>query len=215
VTTGGLGPTFDDKTLEGIAKALGLRLKTNAKALDMIKRKYEAYRKQGRVEKVELTPARVKMATLPYGAKPLHNAVGTAPGVMLKTGKTSLFVLPGVPPEMEAIFKESVALLLAKAAGKAMFFETSLYASGIVESALAPLIDQTMHGNKHVYIKSHVYTESGLRPGEDRKRHIELHLSTTSRDREIANRRLEKTATELSRLVQKSGGKIAAMSSKL
>ncbi|MEM2912378.1 MAG: molybdopterin-binding protein, partial [Candidatus Bathyarchaeia archaeon] len=40
ITTGGLGPTFDDKTLEGIAKALNRKLETNQQALKMVEKKY-------------------------------------------------------------------------------------------------------------------------------------------------------------------------------
>jgi nicotinamide-nucleotide amidase len=208
ITTGGLGPTFDDKTLEGISKALDLKLTVDGKALDMIKQRYETYCKEGRIEKVELTPPRVKMATLPQGAQPLHNAVGTAPGVMLKVGKILLFALPGVPPEMEAIFEESVAPLLKRAVGKVTFFETSLYADNVVESALAPLIDQAMHDNPYVYIKSHVYVGNLPELDERKKPHIELHLSTMSKDSKRAHKLLEGTIAELSELIEKSGGTV-------
>jgi nicotinamide-nucleotide amidase len=201
IATGGLGPTFDDKTLEGIAKALNRKLEVNDKALRMVREKYEAYFKEGRMERVELTPARVKMATLPEGAEPLSNPVGTAPGVIIKMDKTFLIVLPGVPPEMEAIFDEDVASLLKKEAGKTTFFEASIYADKIMESALAPLIDQVMHDNPHVYIKSHP-------KGEERKPHIEIHISTTAENSKTAKNRLGKAIVHLSELVQKSGGKI-------
>jgi len=46
ITTGGLGPTFDDKTLEGIAEALNRKLAVNDKALKMVKAKYEAYARE-------------------------------------------------------------------------------------------------------------------------------------------------------------------------
>jgi nicotinamide-nucleotide amidase len=84
ITTGGLGPTFDDKTLEGVARAIGRELKENKEALEMIKKKYEQYVAEGRMRKLELTPYRVKMATLPEGSKPLPNPVGTAPGVLVE-----------------------------------------------------------------------------------------------------------------------------------
>ena len=66
VTTGGLGPTFDDKTLQGIAKALNRKLEVNPKALAMVKQRTEQYvKKRGLPAEIELTPPRVKMATLP------------------------------------------------------------------------------------------------------------------------------------------------------
>jgi len=201
ITTGGLGPTFDDKTLEGVSKALNLKWEVNEKALQMVREKYEAYVKAGRMEKVELTPARVKMAKLPKNAEPLPNPVGTAPGVMVKVDGTFLIALPGVPSEMEAIFDESVAPLLKKEAGEAAFFETSIYTDGIMESTLAPLIDQTMHDNPYVYIKSHP-------KGEEKKPHLEIHFSTTAKDSKTAKDRLEKATIQLSELVRKNNGKI-------
>jgi len=206
ITTGGLGPTFDDKTLEGIAKALNRKLRVNEEALQMVISKYEGHFKK-KITKNELIPARVKMATLPESAKPLQNPVGTAPGVIIDTEETSIVALPGVPPEMEAIFQESVAPLLKKEAGGIAFFEKSIFANGIVESALAPLIDQVMHGNPDVYIKSHVYVKSRI-SSEGEKPRIELHFSIKTRDAKTAEDRLEKAADQLSKLIEKNGGKV-------
>jgi molybdenum cofactor synthesis domain-containing protein len=204
ITTGGLGPTFDDKTLEGIAKALNRKLEVNEKALKMVREKYEAYAKARRIEQVELTPPRIKMATLPEGAEPIPNPIGTAPGVRIEIEKTILIALPGVPSEMEAIFEESVASLLKREAGKAVFFETSIYADNIMESSLAPLIDKAMHDNPYVYIKSHP-------KGEEKKPHIEIHFSTTAENSKIAKDRIGKAIIQLSELVQKNGGKIRTL----
>lgn len=201
ITTGGLGPTFDDKTLEGIAKALNRKLEVNEEALKMVKEKYEKYFKEGKMDKVELTPPRVKMAKLPEDAEPLPNPIGTAPGVKLAVNAVLLVALPGVPSEMEAIFEESVAPLLRKSAGKVTFFETSVYADGIMESALAPLIDKTMRENPYVYIKSHPR-------GEEKKPHMEIHFSTTAEDSQTAKNRLGKAVIQLSELIEESGGKV-------
>lgn len=201
ITTGGLGPTFDDKTLEGIAKAMNCKLEVNEKALRMVREKYETYFGEGKMERVELTSPRIKMATLPEEAEPLPNPVGTAPGVMIEMEGAFLMALPGVPAEMEAIFEESVAPLLKKNAGKLAFFEASMCADGIMESALAPLIDKAMHDNPHVYIKSHP-------KGEERKPHIEIHFSTTTKNSKIARDRLGKAIILLSELVKKEGAKI-------
>jgi molybdenum cofactor synthesis domain-containing protein len=208
ITTGGLGPTFDDKTLEGIARGLNRRLEVNKEALKMVRQKYVAYlEKTGKTEKIELTPPRVKMATLPEGTWPLPNPVGTAPGVITEVEGTFIIALPGVPPEMEAIFNESIAEIIKKRAGKSAFFETSIYVEEIMESNLAPLIDNVMHHNPHVYVKSHVYTKS-VAQVEGGRSHIELHFSTTADDPETARKRLDKSVSQLSELVHKNGGKI-------
>jgi len=202
ITTGGLGPTFDDKTLEGVAKALNLPLQTNDKALKMIKQTYRRYAEEGRMEKeVELTPPRMKMARLPKGAEPLPNPVGTAPGVQLKHEGTTVIALPGVPSEMRAIFDESVAPMLKRVAGNMTFYETSIDVAGIMESDVAPLIDRTMHDSPYVYIKSHPsHTGEG-------KPHLVLHLSTTAPDSTTAKNRVSKALIQITELIQTKGGK--------
>ncbi|MEM3698208.1 MAG: molybdopterin-binding protein, partial [Candidatus Bathyarchaeia archaeon] len=183
------------------AKALNRKLEVNEKALKMVREKYEAYAKSGKIEKVELTPPRVKMARLPEGAEPLPNPIGTAPGVRIDVEKTFLVALPGVPSEMEAIFEESVAPLLKREAGEAVFFETSIYADNIMESSLAPLIDKTMHDNPYVYIKSHP-------KGAEKKPHIEIHLSTTAKNSKTAKDRIGRAIIQLSELIKERGGKV-------
>lgn len=200
ITTGGLGPTFDDKTLEGIAKALNSKLAVNEEALKMVEDKYAEYAEKTGRKKLELTPPRTKMAKLPAGAKPLHNLVGTAPGVVLRKGDVTVFVLPGVPCEMEAIFENSLLPVLKAAAGNRMFFETSLYVTGVMESEMAPLIDQVMHDNPHIYVKSHPM-------GAEKKPSLELHLSTTSKDFKDAEKRVGKVLVQLVEMVKEKGGK--------
>jgi molybdopterin-biosynthesis enzyme MoeA-like protein len=174
----------------------------------MVREKYEAYLKVRRIERVELTRPRVKMATLPEGTEPIPNPDGTAPGMIAKLKGTCIIALPGVPPEMEAIFNESLAEVVKKKAGKSAFFETGIYAHGIMESNLAPLIDKVMLNNPHVYVKSHVYTKSPLKV-EGQKSHIELHFSTTAHDPETARSRLDAAVSHLSELVRKNGGRIS------
>jgi nicotinamide-nucleotide amidase len=201
ITTGGLGPTFDDKTLEGIAKGLSRKLEINAKALQMVKEKYEAYARERGAEKVDLTQSRIKMATIPATTEPVPNPVGTAPAVRADVNGTVLFALPGVPSEMEAIFEETIEPMLRQTSGGSSFYEKSMYADNIMESTLAPLIDKVMHDNPGVYVKSH--------PKREEKRpHIEIHFSVKARVAEKPEEKLQKAMSHLSTLIGKSGGKV-------
>ena len=201
IITGGLGPTFDDKTLESIAKALNRKLEINRKALATVKTKCEEYaRKRQLLTTIELTPPRVKMATLPEKTEPVNNPVGTAPGVRVDLEGTVLFALPGVPKEMEAIFTETIVPLLKQAVGDRVFCDKSMFLVNIMESNLAPLIDTVMSDNKGVYIKSHPI-------GSENKPHIEIHLTTAVKAEEKPMKMLEKALRELSILVEENGGK--------
>ena len=148
VTTGGLGPTYDDVTLEGVAKALGLPLEVNSEALDMVKRFYEA-------KGLELTEHRVKMARLPRGAKALPNPVGAAPGSLVEAGGSVVISLPGVPSEMKAMFEEHVEPYIKRLAPRLQVVECSIRIVGVPESSLAPIIEKAYKLSPRVYLKSH------------------------------------------------------------
>jgi nicotinamide-nucleotide amidase len=154
-----------------------------------------------------MTPPRVKMATLPEGAEPILNPVGTAPGVRINVGETVLIALPGVPKEMEAIFEASVVPLLRQSAGNVGFYEMSIYADSIMESVLAPLIDKVMCDNPRVYIKSHP-------KGRESRPHMELHLSTTGKPAETPEERLGKASVELAGMIEKAGGEVVKAETK-
>lgn len=194
VTTGGLGPTYDDKTLEGIAAAIDKPLVLNEIALRMVKTKYENYSRQQGLTMIQLTPERVKMAKLPEGAEPLPNPVGTAPGVLIRWKRKCLISLPGVPAEMKGIFEESVAPLMRKAAGNVSFYEDSIQVEGIMESSLAPVLEKAKRNNPHVYIKSHP-------KGQETMSCIEIHISTMTDDAENAKERLKNAMKEILELI--------------
>src|SRR3989475_6380976 len=111
-TLGGLGPTPDDMTLKGVARALGTPVRLNETALEMVRQFYKRMERPAKM----IGPRR-KMAMLPKGASPLSNPVGTAPGVLIEKGPTAIISLTEVLREMEAIFRESVIPLLEKSGG--------------------------------------------------------------------------------------------------
>lgn len=146
IITGGLGPTFDDKTSEALAIALGRELVINEEALKALKAFYES-------RGMELTECRVKMAKMPKGAIPLINPVGSAPGIKIRIGEKAIFALPGVPREMTVLFETRVKPILKRMSDMA-FAEVEMTVEGLVESEMASLIEETMNAVKGVYIKS-------------------------------------------------------------
>jgi len=154
ITTGGMGPTFDDKTLEGVATALKVPLEINRWALDFVRQRYEEFYRKGFVDDPSLTPQREKMARLPQGAVPLPNPVGAAPGVLIRTEKGVIFSLPGVPREMKPLFEEEVLPRLKEILGVGAYLEEELDTGLKDESALAQLIEEVMKEVPGVDIKS-------------------------------------------------------------
>src|SRR5690606_1183281 len=97
VTTGGLGPTTDDITSECAAAVAGVPLVRDSASLELIRQRMERF---GRT----MAPSNAKQADFPEGASIIPNKRGTAPGFSIKVGNAQMFVLPGVPHEMKAMF---------------------------------------------------------------------------------------------------------------
>lgn len=91
-TTGGIGPTHDDITADSIAKAFGVGIDIDPRALALLKPYYE---KRG----VEITPARLRMARIPEGADLIENSVSVAPGFMIG----NVITMAGVPKIMHVM----------------------------------------------------------------------------------------------------------------
>ena len=153
VTTGGLGPTYDDRTLEGVARALNRKLILNEEALLMIRRRLQELYEAGYIESPEVDEVRRKMAYLPEGAKPLFNRVGTAPGALMFHDGVSIACLPGVPAEMKDMFDRYVAVLISKE--EVPVFEVVYEVRGVPEARMAPMLRELAKRYQGFYIKSH------------------------------------------------------------
>lgn len=91
-TTGGIGPTHDDITADAVAKAFGVGIDVDERALAPM----QAYfARRG----VALTPARLRMARIPFGAELVENSVSIAPGFMLG----NVIVMAGIPAIMHVM----------------------------------------------------------------------------------------------------------------
>lgn len=84
-TTGGIGPTHDDITVDAVAKALGVAVEVHPQARAILERYYET--------RGGLTEARLRMARVPAGADLIPNRMSGAPGIRI----ANMFVMAGVP----------------------------------------------------------------------------------------------------------------------
>lgn len=107
--TGGLGPTPDDRTYAAVAVALGRELAVWEPVKERIEGRLKRMVEAGLIDSDELNEGHLRMASIP--ARPtavLGNRVGTAPCVLYEVEGKQLFILPGVPAEMKAIFEEEI-----------------------------------------------------------------------------------------------------------
>ncbi|MFH1086339.1 MAG: competence/damage-inducible protein A [Chloroflexota bacterium] len=154
ITSGGLGPTADDLTLEAIGAALDRPVAVDAAAHDWVRGRYAELAALGWVATAEVLPARAKMACLPRGAAWLPNQVGTAPGVMMRQGPSLIVCLPGVPAELKHIFVGPLRPTLTELLGAGSFVEWKATVVCGDESLLAPILQRVAAEHAEVYIKS-------------------------------------------------------------
>jgi len=134
ITTGGLGPTVDDITLETIAKVIEKPLILNKDILAEIK---EHFRRRH----IIMPQNNIRQALIPEGARWFQNTVGTAPGFMVKTAAKFLIALPGPPYELIPMFEHDVVPFLKKISPKKyVIFTRTIKTTGLAESQVNPRV---------------------------------------------------------------------------
>ncbi len=118
-TTGGIGPTHDDITADAVAKAFGVAIDVDPRAVALLLE---------RIPKADLNEARLKMARIPAGATLIENSVSKAPGFSIG----NVHVMAGVPSIMQAMLN---ALAPRLKTGKAM--KSRSIAAGLKEGDIA------------------------------------------------------------------------------
>jgi nicotinamide-nucleotide amidase len=131
VITGGIGPTQDDLTREGLAQAAGVELRRDDELEAGLRTRFNA---MGR----NVPEMNYRQADVPDGADPLPNSRGTAPGLRMELLGGVAYAMPGVPHEMEQMFSDTVLPDILERAGQpAVIVSRVLRTSGMWESAVA------------------------------------------------------------------------------
>jgi nicotinamide-nucleotide amidase len=107
VTSGGLGPTHDDRTIELVARVAGVPLELRQDLHEEISGISRAFAERMRRPYADFEEGVRKQATLPVGALSLGLA-GTAPGSVLDTTETVVVVLPGPPQELQRLWPRAL-----------------------------------------------------------------------------------------------------------
>lgn len=174
IITGGLGPTNDDLTREGVSKALKIQLIFRE---DILKHLKERYKQLGR----EMPENVAREAFVLEGAEVIYNKVGTAPGMWLEKPEQNLYlaILPGPPAEWKPMFEEVV---LPKLSGRSKhnIVRRILKVTGLSEAETEEIISPIYAGSKNPWVSILPY------PGE-----IEIHIWAKAKEKADAELMVE------------------------
>ena len=143
-TTGGIGPTHDDITVDAVAEALGLAVVIHPEARAMLERYYET--------RGGLNEARLRMARVPEGAELIRNRMSGAPGIRIG----NLFLMAGVPSITAGMLD---ALTGELEGGLPVLSET--IGSWAMESEVADLLRETERAHHPCAIGSYPFFREG------------------------------------------------------
>ncbi|MGD8628704.1 MAG: CinA family nicotinamide mononucleotide deamidase-related protein, partial [bacterium] len=141
--TGGLGPTTDDITKEAVALATGRKMVIDPDLKANLEARLKGFK--------SATPAVVDLlASVPEGAGILPNRVGAAAGLVIEQAGVRIFVMPGVPREMEAVFADEILPILRRLPRPEITLTRVLKTTGMSESSitrrLKPVIERIEAG---------------------------------------------------------------------
>ncbi len=189
-------------TIEGLANALAKKPYLDQIAVRMLKESYTRRRKLFNQPIRRMPKSSLKMAMIPEGSTPLHNSVGSAAGVFIKSRKTTIASFPGVPSEMKAIFTEQIVPMIKKDFAQFVNAEEWVELIGTSESRLAPIVSKISRKySPLLYIKSH---PMGFENGKSII-HVQIIMTSKIEEKEQSIRILETATSEIVRASRKLG----------
>ncbi|MCL5025760.1 MAG: competence/damage-inducible protein A [Chloroflexi bacterium] len=133
ICTGGVGPTDDDMTREGIANLFGEEMAVQPELAEHLR---AFFRRRG----YEMPARNIKQATLIPSARALANPIGTAPGWWAERDGRVVIAMPGVPSEMTRMWENEALPELRRRQGAAVILTKTLKVVGVGESAAEDMI---------------------------------------------------------------------------
>lgn len=180
ITTGGLGPTEDDLTLEVIAQATCRKLILNLSVLKVIKEHFQR-------RHIPMPKANIRQALIPEKALVLKNDFGTAPGLIIPYDKKVLIALPGVPGEMRPMVERDVIPYLAKNfAGEYVIASHLIRTTGLAESQINQKIKNLLKLKPPVTVGIYAHIDS-----------VDLNITAKAKNRRNAERLINRVERKI------------------
>ena len=140
ITTGGLGPTYDDLTKQTLADAFGKKMVFNEVVAEQIREFFEK-----RLRGAQMTENNLRQAELPESCVIFENGIGTAPGCAFEAEGKHILMLPGPPRECRAMLTGCAVPYLKKLSDSKMLSHT-IHIFGLGESAVEARLRDLMEG---------------------------------------------------------------------
>ena len=200
LTSGGLGPTYDDITIESIGKALKREFICDPIALSILKKNY-LKRGINKLNKYQL-----KMSFVPENSQIIDNLIGTAPSVLIRHGETKIICLPGVPVELRHIFKTNILKMIMDDYKGIYFKDQFVKTTKIRESQIAKFLETITkkYDTKEYdfYIKTHAKNPTSRVPK------INIYVSIKGYDEHIINVQFENIINKIKKEIYRLKGEI-------
>jgi competence/damage-inducible protein CinA-like protein len=179
ITTGGLGPTVDDASRQGVAQAVGVPTEFRPELWEQIQQRFARYGRKP-------TENNRQQAMLPIGALAVENPVGTAPAFIVETASSVVIALPGVPNEMSYLLETAVLPYLHQRLGLSAIIKSRVIkTAGMGESWLDERVaDLERTANPTVGLSAH--------PGQ-----VDVRITAKAASEEAADRMLNQVESAL------------------
>lgn len=177
IISGGLGPTEDDMTRFSLAGAMGAELVLDGPSLAHIERMFAAWNRP-------MSHSNRIQAMIPAGASAIENNQGTAPGIKAKLGGSVVYVTPGVPREMKAMFEKHILPELDGGGDVILYEIVNLFGAG--ESVVGEKIQDIMQKTGPIVVGTTV--AAGM---------VSVRIISAAPNRAESQRQIDETVAEL------------------
>lgn len=203
ITSGGLGPTPDDLTVEALARLLDVEVEVDESLIAVFMERRDIAKRQ------DVSPGLLKMATIPSGSRAYPNPAGVAPCIESQFGTTTIYNIPGPPREVHALFAQSLEDPISQLySGTRAVLRVAV---NLPESVCGPLLHSVMQDYPNTYLKAFV----ALSEKTDDGQRLPVDIVARGDDHQAAEVLLNEALSALKKLALEKGSDVESLSQKV